>query len=649
MPARIISRIGVRWLVAALLIVPCYAGSMAGVALGSSDGEITRPSEAKAATLTELCTEAAQRFVPPTQQQLDTVRRQAAAAAERLEQRLAAAEATGDAWRDFLQLDPLREQLAQPAAQLDVNVLRTAFTRFDARHEGLNLVWFADLRDALQRYLYLAQAMAEPEKTRQQYGQLLEQLAERLDVYQEDPTAADAQAIGAAIGWLETVGQAPECVAAIRRQLVHPNLSVWIADEVIAAGIAETVDEPTEIRDVILGTVVTGSGRTVGDIEVELVPSPQSAVIDAVFRGVTVSDNVGRNGPVRIYSNSKTCVAARKRLVLHEAELESVPTVSDAEVETDIERIVAVRGGQLVERVAWKRACRNKPQAEAIASGHAENRVNRRIDQQTAEFVRKANRRLVSQFQRPLRQRRLYPQRLRFSTTRDFVRISALRATANQLAAMAARPDVVASPAIAVQVHESLINNFASSALAGTRMSEAQFLELVENLLGAVPEGFEPVEEKEPWAIDFASAQPLTVAFSEDGWTFTLRASTYYRGEKRYPGMNVSVRYKLQGAGGARKAVRQGELAIFPPGFDPEGDQRLSARQQVIRDMLARRFEAIFKPQMRPEDLAFSGRWADAGPLGLVQWNATDGWMVLAWKKASSADTESTAAKAANK
>ena len=108
---------------------------------------------------------------------------------------------------------------------------------------------------------------------------------------------------------------------------------------------------------------------------------------------------------------------------------------------------------------------------------------------------------------------------------------------------------------------------------------------MVSDLLGYVPPQLKPDEDREPWTIVFARQQPITVTFADGGFSFTLRGQQFFKGDKPYPGMNVTAAYKFAKANGVLQAVRQGELEVFPPNFVP-GSRQLNVPEQVIRTLL---------------------------------------------------------------
>ena len=291
----------------------------------------------------------------------------------------------------------------------------------------------------------------------------------------------------------------------------------------------------------------------------------------------------------------------------------------------------AVRGGKIVERIAWKRAYRDKRQAEAIASAHAESRVNRRIDERAGEMLSEANDAFHAKFRQPLFRHRLLPAALRFSTTPDALRVVGLGAGPSQLAAVAGPPTPAEPSDAVVRVHESMINNAATTMLAGRTVSEEQFLATIGDIFGKVPERLLPEEGKEPWEIAFAAHDPFFVTFAGDGFSVSMQAVGYTRGESTYSGMNLTARYKIEKAGDEFRAIRQGDLEVFPPGFAAE-NRKLSAREQTLRRLLQTRFAKIFDEELPARGiLELPGRWSKVGPLRLAQWTTADGWMVLAW------------------
>jgi hypothetical protein len=585
--------------------------------------------------LPAACRNAKNEFRPLGKSDVEQTKTALIEALDRLDQRLVQDGANGAEWAKFLELATLRGQL-QRAEGPDKAVLAKLRGRYNSGHDGLELVWFLDVQKNLQNYLAMTFAVDNP-KIRGEFEDKVEKLAGSLERYAAKPTTEDALVISESLRWLESARQLPALVQAVQQRFVHPNLFGAISPAILGAGIAEPVDDTTAIRDCILGTDIQGTAHTVGQTSVELVPNPNLGVFDTLFFGTTTSENVGYHHPVTIYSNATTRLAARKRIWVDEHGLASYPGNSNAVTEVQICDIQSNKGRAMIEKMAWKRAGKQQGEAEAIGSQHAEQRLNERIDRQAAESLDRANEAYVDKFYRPFTERKLFPQSLTFSTTGRAISIVGLQAGGGKLAAPSAPPAVAEEAEMSLRLHESMINNLAFDALAGRTVYEEKVQAAVKETLGKLPEKMKGDEDGKPWAITFAPRQPISVTFVDDGFKITIRGVRFCKGaEIHNDPMNISAVYKIEKSGKGFKAVRQGDIQVFPPDFTP-GKQQVSGRQQVIRKLLEKRFAKVFEPEMIGDGFELSGKWKAAGKLVPVQVVARDGWLVLGWKREAAA------------
>ena len=215
--------------------------------------------------LAARCEKAKATFHPLGKKDVDRALGRLIEAADRLEERLALDGSNGKAWKKYLQWAKLQSQL--DSEEPDAKVLQDIYTRFVRQYEGLELVWFLDLRDALAHYLAVAGAVDNP-NLETFYQEQLDRLADAIRAYAEKPTGEQAQTIGRLLGWLENARQADALVAAVRRVFHRPNLRIMATEELVGAGISEPVDEETPIEDCILRTTLVGTGQTNGEIRV---------------------------------------------------------------------------------------------------------------------------------------------------------------------------------------------------------------------------------------------------------------------------------------------------------------------------------------------------------------------------------------------
>jgi hypothetical protein len=576
--------------------------------------------------LPAACKKAKTEFRPLAEADVERAKKALSEALDRLDARLAQANGNGDDWQKFLKLAQLRDDLRQgkvPAA--------TALTPFNSGYDGLELVWFLDAQKALQNYLSTSYAAKNPQAFRTYFEERLDKLAASLERYISKPTTEDAAVISESLSSLEDAHQVPVLVETIQHRYVQPNVLGQMSAELIATGIIESVDDTQAIRDCILGTDLHGTAHTMGQTSVALQPDPDHGLIDTLFFGTTRSSNVGYNGPVTIYSNSTTRLAACKRLWIDETGLSVYPGVSNAVTEVQICDIQSNKGRRLVERIGWKRAGQQQSEAEQIASRHAEARLNERVDRQAADPVERANRTYVDKFYRPFTERKLFPQMLRFSTTPTAIALTGLQAGGGKLAAPAAPPAAVEGADMSLRLHESAINNLAFDALAGRTVYEEKVQAAVTDALGHLPEKMKGDDDGKPWAITLAPRQPISVTFADDTWKITIRGVRFVKGPDVYPGMNISAVYKIEKSAAGFKAVRQGDIQVFPPDFVP--GKQIDAHRQVVRTLLQKRFAKIFEPEIPGEGFELAGRWKAAGKLMPIQVVCRDGWLTIAWKR----------------
>ncbi len=580
--------------------------------------------------LVRAAEEAKSRFRPITEDDLARAKRDAVAAVKKLDARFRQDDDNAEGWRKHLHFEELRRELANEVPDLAaVEKTYRLLARDD--QEALRYVWFLDTREALFRMLALHRAKDDPQLAKT-YQRQLEALADALARETSDPDPLTRGKIGRLVGWLEAAGQAPGLIERIRERFGLPNFRFQFSAGFLGEAVRRDVSEPTDVTDCILGTRVRGRGTTVGSVSAELVPFEGRGLIDIRFTGNTQTDNVGVNGPATIYSTAATGFAAVKRLLIDRDGLSCFPTVSSADTKSRFKSISTSSRLQIVQRIATKRAYQQKRLGEQIASRHAEVRLNRRVDRQIGEVLSEANKNYRSRVLRPLRRFRLSPESMEFSTTATHLCCRILQAKADQIAA-GTEPPPMGNARLAFQLHESLVNNTASSALGGVFLMEDDFHSLLKDILGSVPPRVEEEKGEQPWGIDFAPENPIWVGFAENRVRFGIRARRFLRGEEIHPGMAVVVTYTIEKQDAAVTLLRDDAFDITPLDFAGRDEPRLSAKETTIKTLLQRRLEKLFEKELVPKPLTFEGEWKKAGPLALTRLKAKDGWLVGEYDK----------------
>ena len=195
-------------------------------------------NDSSPATLAATARAAKAHFTPLTKDDLQQARKELLAAADRLDGRLKQDAVYGEGWRKYTQLDKLLEQLHQPTGP-DLAGAKLIREKLAAGHEGLEQVWFVDVRHGLEKYISTIVVIDNPE-VEKSYDKVLDDLARDLESDVAKPDIDRDFHIGGSLALLENAGQAPQLVETVRSRLGHPNFHVQVAADLIAAGVGRT-------------------------------------------------------------------------------------------------------------------------------------------------------------------------------------------------------------------------------------------------------------------------------------------------------------------------------------------------------------------------------------------------------------------------
>ena len=530
------------------------------------------------------CREAKSQFRPLTKEDLNSVKAELVEALARLDTKLKSDGDNGQDWSKFLLWETLQKELQKEGA-LNREVLNEISSRYASGNEGLGLVWFVDVRSALWRLIKVDEAIDNP-RTTATYERTLDNLINNLQAFAAKPTTENTLGISESIA-LAANSTAGAGTGQGRPRSVQPTEPLWGSLGGVCQGRRRQSGrrEYRRLRQ-YPGHIDFRNGHTMGHTTAELIPDANLGIIDTLLFATTYSSTVGSNGPVCIYTSGTTCIGACKRIWINDHGFFSCPAVSNAVTQTCINDIQARR--QIIERIAWKKAGQQKSTAECIASQHAQQRVNRRVDDQAAENLDKAQQNFTDKFRNPLCDHKLFPEQLQFSTDQEALRTVSLQIGTSLLAAPTPPPSAIKTDMV-LRVHESLINNFALDALGGMTVNEDNFQKAVVDTFGKLPEKMKRDENQPPWTITLPRANPFQSRFSDEGFKILIRGTKFINGDRSCDDMDITVVYKIEKTDTGFKAVRQGDIQIFPPGTSTGRRQRSnhpeSSGQAVQQDL----------------------------------------------------------------
>jgi len=571
----------------------------------------------------------------------------------RLEQRLQQSPHGAD-WQRFLLWDLLkRERGAGHNGRTEV--LLSVLLRFRSGYPGLELADFRRVESALENYIFALEAVQLPDFAAAFSGRL-EVVAAAVEGL--PGTASRSALLGAneALAWLRSHGLSADVAAEAAQQLSHPNLVFRASRELLAAGVDRPVEENAPIVDCILGTRIYGSGTTRGRVVLELVPNSRQGELQALFTGMNDSQTVGYNRSAIIFTRGQTRLWGARRILVDDGGLRAMAVEAEAATRTTITGIDSSRRGvlgRLVRRVASRKASRQKPEAEAIASEHAADRFRERFASQTNQPLARGQQSFQTRFRSPMLRWDLLPQQLAFGTTTGHLLGAVAQEDAGLLAAPQQAPPIEGEPLLAVRLHESFVVNTACRLLAGRTLDREMVERLARDFLGYTTEQVHDMlfKEEGAWTMTFAAGRPVEFSIDQGGFTVTLHGRRFTSGKlgrpTRFDAMDITARYQLEVGERGLRAVRVGELQIVPADHAP--GKALGARQIAQVRWVRGKFEKILKPvfERADEGLVLGGNWSQLGELLVQLESAEDGWLCLSWHQAASAPAAATGSRAA--
>lgn len=533
---------------------------------------------------------------------------------------------TGPGWNNYLRLADTAKELAA-GDNADPEALYEQMALYTNGHPGLEIPQIASTGRAIRAYADVLSVKKNPQASIQ-HAQRMQQLAELAGQLSSEPGNVDTGTFAFLLGETSAGRQNPELITAARRLYSQPNMIFLAKKRIIAAAMENNIDEVAPITDSILGTTIRGTTHTQGRLTLDLRDNPDRAVFDIHLTGQVHSKTIGYNSPAVVYTSGETAIDGHKLIWLDENGMTAQAATATAKTRSTFTGFGATSKHfqGLITKVASKRAYENKSTAEIIASCHAAERVKNRINEQATVMLANSNRDIRSRFRAPLERWGIYPQEMHFSSTYRALHGTILAADTYQLGApnTPRRVELPAASDVELRVHESLINNSAFTIFAGRTLTRDYVEKWLARNNQKVPAELQD-EEQRDWAITLDTERPLYVTFDDGGFVFQMRGTEWKSGDNTYPAMNVTARYKLEITPAGIKAVRQGELEIYPPDFKP-GDT-LTAQQTALKRILTRRFEKMLKPEFLGEGIQLKGRLASYGKLFVRGFDSHDGWL----------------------
>lgn len=566
------------------------------------------------------------------------------AARERLHTAMATLERSLDAsgganaarWREYLAWDKLSMQ-ALPVEGPEPAEMQDIVKRFTGKANGLERPEFVHVRERLQDLRRVAVVAAEPELDKAVSIQI-EQLAAALEGYDAAPSGEAAAEIGRLVSWLQRHQQARPLITSIQRHFLHPNLELQFSERLLGSMQENRhIDRVQPVNDVVLGTHVCGTARLIGDTTLDMVPCQNHALGNALVRGVVYTQTVGTQRKVTICSHGQSAVCAVKPIIFTPGNVYGLAATASADTHTTIDDIQARH--RFVERIAWKRAGKQLPEAEAIANAKTAGRLKENVDEESVGMIANMNRELNNAVRFPIIRRGVVPYWEHYSSSQTHLLVHWLAMNSGQIGAATKPPPLQRQYDIDIRFHESAAANIGEQILGGVKLTSDRMAEIrAENQLppprrsrteAEETQEAEEEDEETPWSITFTWERPVQVRFSPDGFLIIVRATELTRVDNDKPesitgDIQISANYKIDVTPTGAILRRQGKVESRIQ------NSRLAPRNiATYNAFLRKRFASVFPKEIEGNGVVPKGRLGRIGTI-FTRFAQTNGeWMTL--------------------
>ena len=217
-----------------------------------------------------------------------------------------------------------------------------------------------------------------------------------------------------------------------------------------------------------------------GQVSANLMPSENTAKIEIGFKADFDSDNTGYKGPVRVLTTGKGKIDLVRTLDIDSSGFRLSGDKTDVELKTTIDAICHKM--EMVRKLAWKAARRQKPEADCIAKQRLEKQVSQQFEDEARNLNLASGSGFLDEGGTALQRLSLTPPTHSWSSSENMLTLDSLFRADHQLGSVDPRPVIDAPFDAAIQIHESAIENACATVLAGRTLNEKK----LDDLLGKI-------------------------------------------------------------------------------------------------------------------------------------------------------------------
>ena len=491
-------------------------------------------------------------------------------------------------WMQYLATEPLLKSLHSGASnEAILDQAQRAHGRLIGNVAGLELAPLRSLRHSIAQ-LMASIRFQDPEKSIKLIDQQLLSLDERILKVPAVPSAEDVASLAAISRLIGESNQSQAVPAALRSAFYRPNLVVSVSSALVQQAASQVVQRSRSINDCILGTRVVGTGSLQGAVTARTLTCYGQAAVEVSLAGNFYSQSTGYNRSVQVQTLGSGDVHSSRTIFISEAGVSVAPSTTEASLSSKITSINHPL--RLVRKIAGKKAAQLKPQADAIATERLRQQVGSEFDTQISLAVTAApspeRQAAIAKARTTLVRLDVPEPSWTIGSNEHSIFLEATQAANDQFAAITPAPSLTPGRFnLAIQLHESTIDNVASRILAGRTMTGDQLDRLMADA------GRPPQPEADSFVIDFAKFRPIIFEARDQTLRIGLRGTRFKQGDRELARpLEITAIYRpIQTLDGKSYLERMGDVDVDFP-----GGRRLTIAQVALKRSIQKAFDKRF-------------------------------------------------------
>jgi len=480
----------------------------------------------------------------------------------------------------------------------------------------------------------------------------VENLIEALPEWKPGGDRLSQATIVRTIGYLEATDQSQALTAAFKRTFWRNNAVVSVGETLVNRFATRPVSDTQPVNEVILDNQVYGTATTNGQVSIDFVPNDLQAHVSLYLSGNIHSDNYSPVGPITVFTGSQGQVEARRSIYLNVGGWYQKAPYGSANLASFFKDTSC---GRLIDQVAEKQFDKQREGAVAIASRRAEKKLLNEFSKETNQALNDG-RKQADQTRDNASVIKPFRPTLYTLTSEHFLQVYASKYANSQMAALTTPPVLAVPCDIAVQYHDSLINNYLEDELSGLKFSSEDLERITEKLKqqntnAVVAEiGDDPQVEaaRDPFELIFNTARPVDLQFEDQLVKVTVNIRRFSTQGQAIDNVQVNTKFKMrydfEGTPGIRLVQIGGIEARLadPSDIDLNSATILDLIESTINDELNRQHSSQTQQGIKlPMNLidrslisALAGlegaEMLDQARLVVISFE--NGWASLAWR-----------------